>query len=108
MEGGKEGEYCNLEAEKLGLEESEKEKDGEQVLELGLYFGLLSGESHVAGLRDGGTIIGDSKRDLDGVVVDREQILFAKLELSIGGSNTHRLLCLSPYGFPPNKDVLYV
>ena len=60
----------------------------------------------VVGLSDGGTIIGGSKRDLDGVIVEREQSLFAKFELSIGGSSTHQLLCLSSYGFPPSKDVL--
>jgi len=109
MEGDKDSEYCNPEAEKLGLEEGEKEEeDGEQVLELGFYFGLLGGERRVAGLRDGGTIIGGSKRDLDGVVVEREHSLFAKLELSISGNSTHQLLCLSSYGFPPSKDILSV
>jgi len=48
--GGKDSEYCNPVAEKLGLEEGEKEEeDGEQGLELGFYFGLLSGERRVTG-----------------------------------------------------------
>ena len=100
MEGGKDGENCNPEAEKLGVEEGEKEEeeDGEDALELGFYLGLPSGERRVAELRDGGTIIGGSKRDLEGVVVEREKSLFEELELSIGGSSSHQLPCLSSCG----------
>lgn len=99
MEGGKDGENCNPEAEKLGVEGGEKEEeDGEEALELGFYLGLPGGERRVAELRDGGTIIGGSKRDLEGVVVEREKSLFEELELSIGGSSSHHLPCLSSTG----------
>ena len=99
MEGGKDSENCNPEAEKLGVEEGEKEEeDGEEALELGFYLGLPGGERRVAELRDGGTIIGGSKRDLEGVVVEREKSLSEELELSIGGSSSHHLPCLSSTG----------